>query len=113
MKILTKIKDTVTSRDKGTIIRTVLHWLSIANEIVAIIGQTSFAAAEWYQWMSLGLVILFTALTWWYNEDFTKLAKMGSKVLDALKDGKITLDEVQHFLDDADKASVEEKDGNN
>ena len=87
-----------TSRDKGTIIRTVLQILAYINQLVALIGKTTFASADWYQWLSLGLTFLITALTWWYNNDITSAAKWGSKVMDALKDGKITVDEVKELL---------------
>lgn len=86
------------SLDKGTILRTVLQILAYANQIVAIIGSTSFANAEWYQWLSVGITFAITAITWWYNNDFTSAAQWGTRVLEALKDGKITEDEIKELL---------------
>ena len=86
------------SRDRGTIFRTILYILAYVNQVVALIGHTSFAAADWYQWLSLGVTFVITAITWWYNNDITSAAKWGSKVMDALKDGKITVDEVKDLL---------------
>ena len=42
----------------------------------------------------------------WENNDWTYYAKLGTGVLDALEDGKITVEEVQELLD---KHKVEEK----
>lgn len=86
------------SLDKGTILRTILQALAYVNQIVALIGQTSFASAEWYQWLSLGVTFVITAITWWYNNDITSAAQWGTKVLEALKDGKITEEEVKELL---------------
>lgn len=88
------------SDDRGTKFRTVLYILAYVNQVVALIGHTSFAAADWYQWLSLGVTFVITAVTWWYNNDITSAAKWGSKVMDALKDGKITVEEVQELLSD-------------
>ena len=92
------IIDGLTSRDRGTVFRTVLQVLAYINQLVALIGRTSFADAAWYQWLSVGVTFTITAVTWWYNNDITSAAKWGSKVMDALKDGKITEDEVKELL---------------
>ena len=93
-----KIIDGLKSGDKGTILRTILQVLAYVNQLVALIGRTSYAEAAWYQWLSLGVTFVITAITWWYNNDITSAARWGSKVMDALKDGKITEDEVKELL---------------
>lgn len=93
-----KIIEGITSGDRGTIFRTVLQALAYINQLVALIGHTSFASAAWYQWLSLGVTFAITAVTWWYNNDITSAAKWGSKVMDALKDGKLSEDEVKDLL---------------
>lgn len=93
-KIIEKIK----SLKFGTILRTILQILAYANQIVAIIGRTSYADAAWYQWLSIGITIAITILSYWYNNDWTKLAQMSGSVFDMLKDGKITKDELKDFI---------------
>ena len=93
-KIIEKIK----SIDKGTLFRTAAQVLAYINQIVALIGSTSFASAAWYQWLSLSVTFVSTAVSWWYNNDVTSAAQWGSRVVDALKDGKLSEDEVKELL---------------
>ena len=87
----------------GTIVRTILQVLAYANQIVALIGQTTFASAVWYQWVSFGLTLAITIISYWYNNDWTNFAKVSSEIFDMLKDGKITEDEVKKFVDNHNK----------
>ncbi len=99
MKLFEKFK----SVDKGTVIRTIALIIAIANQVVAFIGRTSFASALWYQITSLvitGVTALWTA---WQNNDWTFFARLGTGVLNALEDGKITVEEVQELLDKENK----------
>ena len=84
--------------DKGAFCRTVLFYLSLINEIVAIIGSTSFAQSPIYQWVSLGFLGITGILSWWYNNDYTSFAKFAGQVLEFLKDGRLTEDEVKQLL---------------
>lgn len=86
--------------DKKTLCRTVLQFLAYVNQIIALIGQTTWANAGWYQWLSFGFTAAITIVTWWNNNDFTGFARLGTRVLDALEDGKITEEEVKSLLDD-------------
>ena len=83
---------------KGTFIRTVLQILVYINQLIAVIGSTSFASSPIYQWVSVIVTILITALTYWYDNDWTKEAQLCSDVFDMLKDGKITKEELQEFM---------------
>ena len=94
-KILEKIK----SLDKGTILRTILMILTLANQIVALIGKSSFASADWYQWLSFGLTLAVMLVSYWYNNDWTKLAQKARDIFDAMKDGKITEEEADKLLE--------------
>lgn len=85
--------------DKGTIIRTITLILALANQTVAIVGATTFASAAWYQVLSIVVTIATALFTAWKNNDFTHFAQLGSSVLHALKDGKITEDEVKELLE--------------
>lgn len=98
-KIIEKIK----SLSKGTLVRTVLQILAYINQIVALVGQTTFASAVWYQWVTFGLTLVITIISYWYNNDWTNFAKVSSEIFDMLKDGKITEDEVKKFLENHSK----------
>lgn len=89
--------------EKGTIVRTILQVCAIVNQIIAVIGMTTFATAPWYQWVSVIVTFVITTVNWWENNDFTSFAKLGTKVVDALEDGKITSDEVLDILKDPNK----------
>ena len=84
--------------DKGTIIRTVTLILALANQFIAVIGASTFANAVWYQVASWAVTVATALFTAWKNNDFTRFARLASGVLHALKDGKITEDEVQALL---------------
>lgn len=94
MKLFEKLR----KLDKGTIVRTVLLVLGWANQIVAIIGSTSFASATWYQVVTVVLTVLISGITYWYNNDWTQGALLTRDLFDMLQDGKITKEEVEEFI---------------
>lgn len=101
------------SLDKGTVFRTIMLVLGWANQVVAIIGSTTFATALWYQITSVVVTILISAVTYWYNNDWTSGAMLARDIFDMLKDGKITEEECQQFIEEhknptASKVKVEE-----
>ena len=49
---------------------------------------------------SLAATFILAAWNAWKNNDFTFAAKTGTKVMNAIKDGKITEDEVKEILKD-------------
>ena len=105
-KILEKIK----SLDKGTIFRTISLILAIANQVVAVIGATSYASSPIYQTVSIILTTITTVIAAWYNNDFTYFAQLTTEVLKALKDGRIDENEVKELLDKAQgKKNTEEE----
>lgn len=84
--------------NKGTILRTILQVLVYINQVIALIGQTGFASQTWYQWLSFGVTLFVTAVSYWYNNDWTNLAKATGEIFDMVKDGKITEDELNRFI---------------
>ena len=102
-KIIEKIKGV----DKGTIIRSAALVLAIANQIIAIIGASTFADALWYQIASIVVTVAIALLNAWENNDWTYFARLGTGVLNALEDGKITVEEVKALLEksEADETS--------
>lgn len=95
----------IKSLDKGTVIRAVVLILALANQVVAVLGATSYASAAWYQIISIAVTAVTALFTAWKNNDFTTFAKLGTGVLHALKDGKITPEEVAELLE---KSNVKE-----
>lgn len=89
--------------DKGTILRTVLLILGWTNQLIAIIGSTTFATATWYQIASFVVTALISGITYWYNNDWTNLAIISREVFDMLKDGKLTKEELEDFMSKHDK----------
>jgi hypothetical protein len=74
--------------------------LAIVSTIVIQLLPGANASAEW-----VSLISVFALAVWnaWKNNDFTFAAKLGTKVLNAIKDGKITEDEVKDFLKTKDE----------
>lgn len=105
-QFIAKIKDKLATVDKGTIIRSTTLVLAMANQVIAIIGASTFANSVWYQIASVVVTMISSLVSAWENNDWTYYAKLGTGVLDALEDGKITVEEVQELLD---KHKVEEK----
>lgn len=91
------------SVDKGTICRTVLLVLGWINQLVALIGYTTYASALWYQILSVVVTIVISLVTYWYNNDWSNTALLVRDVFDMLKDGKITKEEVEEFLSKHEK----------
>ena len=96
---ISKIKAKIKSIDKGTIIRSLTLIVAIANQVVAVIGNSTFASAGWYQVLSIAVTAVASIVSAWKNNDFTYFAILGSEVLHALKDGRITEAEVKALLE--------------
>lgn len=81
-------------------IRLIAMALAIVATIVIQLLPGANASAEW-----VSLISVFVLAAWnaWKNNDFTFAAKIGTKVMNAIKDGKITEDEVKDFLKTKDE----------
>ena len=99
---MNKLKEKIKNLDKGTVIRVAALAAAILNQIVAVIGATSFADALWYQILSISATVITAIIAAWENNDFTYFARLATKVLDALQDGKITPDEVKNLFSEGD-----------
>lgn len=104
--LIANIKAKIASVDNGTLARSITLIIAIANQIVAIVGASTFATSTWYQVASIIVTVVTSIVNAWENNDWTYYAKLGTGILDALEDGKITADEVQELLNKAkdDKA---------
>ncbi len=84
----------------GTVIRTVLQVAVYLNQIVAIICQAcNVTDSMAYLIVSAIFTIVITTITYWYNNDWSNLAKATGEIFDMVKDGKITKDELQKFIE--------------
>lgn len=78
-------------------------WVRLIAMGVAIVATVVLESIpgvnESLEWVSL--ISAFALAVWnaWKNNDFTFAAKIGTRVMNAIKDGKITADEVKDFLD--------------
>jgi|LGOV01.1.fsa_nt_gb SPP1 family holin len=88
----------------GAKLRLILQLLAYVNQGLIVLGSLPLAQSMGYQVVSLIVTILITAVTYWYNNDWTGLAKLSTKIFDVLKDGKVTEDEVEEFLKDHAKS---------
>ena len=82
-------------------------WIRLIAMAVAIVATIVFqllpGANVSAEWVSLISVFVLAAWNAWKNNDFTFAAKVGTKVMNAIKDGKITADEVKDFLNTKDE----------
>lgn len=103
-KVIAKIK----SLNLGTIVRSILQLAIYINQVVVIFGQSPLGNSTVYLWVSFVLTLIITGASYWYNNDWTKMAQTSGDILDMLRDGKITEDELKAFIKkhDKDKESV-------
>lgn len=90
-----KLLNIIKSLDKGTIIRTLVLIVTIINQVVAFISQSS----GWYLGLSIAALVISAVIAWWNNNDITPAAQLATKILNALQDGKISAEEVKELLD--------------
>lgn len=107
-----KIIDKINSLDTGTKVRTLISALAYINQIVALIGMNSYAMSPVYQWISFGLTIVISIVSYWFNNDWTEFAQLAGTILDMLQDGKITAEEVWKFVEKHNKPTVKKKEEN-
>lgn len=104
-KIIAKIKQL----DKGTICRTILQFGAYANQLIALIGRTSYADSTPYQIISFVVTTIVTAVGYWYNNNWSGLAILAGRFFKMLRDGTITPDEANQFMDDYAQRAAERK----
>lgn len=93
--------------DKGTVYRTILQVAVYINQLIALLGATSFATSPIYQWATFIVTVIITGVTYWYNNDWTKGAKLAGEILDMFSDKKLTKEEIEEFIDNHKNESKE------
>lgn len=88
----------------STIARIGALLVALANQCLALFGQDllPFTDNATYQIITIVATIAIAIYSAWKNNDITPVARTAGKVLDALKDGKITEDEVDNLLKESD-----------
>lgn len=88
----------------STIARIGALLFAIANQCLALFGRDvlPFTDNAVYQIITFVLLIVIAIINAWKNNDITPVARTAGRVLDALKDGKITEEEVENLLKESD-----------
>lgn len=78
--------------------------VALANQCLALFGgdYIPFIDNAVYQIITVVLTISVAVMNAWKNNDITPMARTAGKVFDALKDGKITEEEVKNLLKESD-----------
>lgn len=101
------MKDLINKISKGTVFRTLLAVLSLLNTIVS----TGDDMPMWYKIVSWVILAIAVFAVWWYNNDITDAARIGTDITYALKDGKIDPKEVEDIVKKAaEEPSTDKKD---
>lgn len=85
--------------NKDTIVRTIASVVVLLNTALGYLSTTALADNLWYKIVSLVVLAATICIVGWYNNDFTKAAQFGTDVTHAIKDGKLTEDEVKALLE--------------
>lgn len=73
--------------NKGTVIRTVLLLLALANQLLALWGKSPlpFEEETVTQLVSFGFTAVTAAVSWWKNNSFTQAAIAADEYLSELR----------------------------
>lgn len=84
----------------STIARIGVLIVVLINQILAVTGHEFLPFTEdmVYQMISLIATIIVGIINAWYNNDITRIAILSGKVFDALKDQKVTEEEILDML---------------
>lgn len=84
----------------SVIVRCAVLVIALANQLLAIFGDSlPFTQSVVYQVVSAVITAAVSIYAAWKNNDFTLFARLAGKILEALKDGKLTSDEVEEILE--------------
>ena len=86
--------------DKNMIIRLGVLLFSLVNLILTACGVNPIPIANELVYEILSIVVTIVAAGWnaWKNNNWTAAAKVAQKILDAIKEGKLTDEKEEEFL---------------
>lgn len=89
--------ETVNKVSKETVIRTIILFLSIVNQLLTMLGKNPlpFADEDIYALLSTIATVAAAIWSWWKNNSFSKNAIEADKTLSLLKDVSATSQEVE------------------
>lgn len=76
-------------------------YLRIGLMIASLVGVglcVAYDCPSLIEWVSILSAFAMSAICAWENNDFTFAAKMGTQITEAIKDGRLTADEIQQVL---------------
>ncbi len=84
----------------STIIRIIVLLVSLINMGLTAFGLNPipFSNEEVYYISSFVVTVIAALVTMWKNNDFTAAAKWGTKVMNGIKSGELTVESVEDFL---------------
>lgn len=76
--------------DKGTVTRTVVLFIAIINQVLALFGKSPLPidSAQATDIISTTFTVVTALIAWWKNNDFTDAAKEGTAHMKRLKTEK-------------------------
>jgi SPP1 family holin len=88
----------------STIARICALVVVLVNQCLALFGKGALPFTEnmAYQVISLVVTAIVAGINCWYNQDITKIALIAGKLFDALRDGKITEEELEAIVQSAE-----------
>lgn len=88
------------SEQINLIVRTIVGALALINAVLQLNNMPHLEIGDELitSFINSGALILTSIWTYWKNNNWTQAAKTGQQVIDDLKDGAITQNEVQDFL---------------
>lgn len=89
----------------STIARICALIVALINQCLALFGKSALPFTEnaTYQVITLIATAIIACINCWYNQDVTKIALLSGKLFDALKDGKISEQELEAIVQTAEK----------
>lgn len=78
--------------------------VALANQCLALLGRDvlPFTDNAAYQIITIIATVVIAIINAWKNNDITRVARTSGKIFNALKDGKITEEEVDNLLKESD-----------
>jgi len=94
----------------SVIVRCVMQVIAIINQALAILGKGTLPFADNVVYQVLSVVLTATVGIWaaWKNNDITVAANIGSDIMHAIKDGKVSEEEAKKLLDSADDMIIDD-----
>lgn len=103
------------NNNANVIVRFVVLIFSVVNLILNVMGKNPLPFSEGELYTTASAIVAGLAVIWntWKNNSVTKKAKTADKVLAALKNGEVTVDQVEQMVEtlkkDSDDKSVTTK----